>query len=211
MKKTAIFLFMVLFTFCTLGIAFAGSHYVEPNPKRDPPGSVHMAYEWENFTPGKPNVHLPGADLQGPGDSYRYTVIRDDKYANNPDYEVVNAVVGVHIDDYDWSAEKGDTKQEWGKILVDGKASKYKAILPTDKRKPGSSEFMEMISDAEITPKGRPLFPPYIFSITAEMKKSKTLVMEIVNLRKDGSINSNAPYGNFVVNRIGVHVWYKKK
>ena len=57
--------------------------------KNDPPGSFRIFYEWDNFTPVKPNVHKPGADLQGPGDSYRFTAIRDDKWSNDPSLEVV--------------------------------------------------------------------------------------------------------------------------
>ena len=209
MKKAVTFSIMVFFVLGTLGIVYAGPHPMEP-AKNDPPGSFRIAYEWDNFTPGKPNVHKPGADLQGPGDSYRFTVIRDDKWANDPAYEVVQSMVGIHIDDYDWSKEAGDAKPEWGKILVNGKPAGFVIFSPVDKRKPASSEFLEIVSDPEISPEGASI-PPYIFVITEEMKKSKSVTIEIINLRKDGSINSNAPYGNFIVNRIGCHVWYKKK
>ena len=203
---------MMFFVLGAFGIAGAGSHLIPPNPERDPKGSdVHMAYECETFTPGKPNKHLPGTDLNGPGDTYRYTLIRDDEYANDPNYEIVNAVAGVHIDDYDWSKESGDREPEWGRILINGKPMKYDIIFPTDKRKPESSDFIEIVSDAEISPGGGPLMPPYIFNVTEAAKKSKKLVFEITNLRKDRSVNGDAPFGNFVVNRIGYHVWYKKR
>ena len=212
MKRVSMVLCVMFFIVGTAGIALAGSHYTPPGGM-DPKGlgeTVHMAYECDTFTPGKPNVHVPGADLAGPGDVYRYTLIRDDKYANDPNYEIVSAGAGVHIDDYDWSKESGDKKPEWGKILVNGSPRKYPIRFPTDKRKPGSTEFMEMVSDAEISGDG-PLRPPYIFNVIEDTKKSKMLVIEVINLRKDGSVNSNAPFGNFVVNRIGYHVWYKKK
>ena len=212
MKRVSVLLSVMFFIVGTAGIALAGAHLTPPGPM-DPKGieTVHMVYECDTFTPGKPNIHLPGADLNGPGDSYRYTLIRDDKYANDPDYEIVNAVAGVHIDDYDWSKESGDREPEWGRILVNGKPMKYVIMLPTDKRQPESSEFIEIVSDAEISQEGGPLMPPYIFSLTEEAKKSKMLVFEVTNLRKDGSVDGDAPFGNFVVNRIGYHVWYKKK
>ena len=47
--------------------------------------------------------------------------------------------------------------------------------------------------------------------LTEDAKKSKMLVIEVINLRKDGSVDGDAPFGDFVVNRIGYHVWYKKK
>jgi hypothetical protein len=198
--------------FGVLSTAMAGSHEMPPNPERDPEGTaVHMAYECNTFTPGKPNTHVPGADLNGPGDMYRYTLIRDDKYANDPSYEIIKAIVGVHVDDYDWNKDSGDTKPEWGKILINGKAMEYMIVFPGDKRKPASSEFVEIVSDAEITPKGLPLMPPYIFNVLEEAKKGKTITFEVTNLRKDGSVKGSAEFGNFVVNRIGYHVYYKKK
>ena len=211
MKRTVVLLSVMFFVLIPFGIAFGGA-YVMPPSERDPKGTeVHIAYEHATFTPGKPNVILPGAELNGPGDIYRYTLIRDDKYANDPNYVILDAVVAVHIDDYDWSKESGDGKPEWGKILVNGKPMEYVIALPTDKRKPALSDFIEMVSDAEITPEGRSLFPPYIFNVTEEAKKSKVLVIEVINLRKDGSINGDAPFGNFVVNRFGHRVWYGKK
>ena len=212
MKRVSMVLCVMFFVVGTAGIALAGSHYTPPGGM-DPKGiddTVHMAYECDTFTPGKPDVHLPGAALNGPGDMYRHTMIRDDKYANDPNYEIVAASAGVHIDDYDWSKESGDKEPEWGKILVNGTPREYAIRLPTDKRKPGKTDFMEMFSDAEISGEGR-LFPPYIFDLTEEAKKSKMLVFEVINLREDGSVDGDAPFGDFVVNRVGYHVWYKKK
>ena len=72
------------------------------------------------------------------------------------------------------------------------------------------AEFLEIVGDEEISPEGAEI-PPYIFAITDAMKKSNQVTVEIINLRSDGTTNSNAPYGNFIVNRVGCHVWYKKK
>jgi hypothetical protein len=209
MKKALTLSFITFFVLGTLGIVYAAS-YPAPPAKNDPPGSFRIFYEWDNFTPGKPNVQKPGADLQGPGDSYRFTVIRNDKWSNDPSLEVVRAMIGVHINDYDWSKESGDAKSEWGKILINGSPAQFVIFSPVDKRKPGSSEFLEIAGDEEISPEGAEI-PPYIFFVTDEMKKSKSVTVEIINLRSDGTTNSNAPYGNFVVNRVGTHVWYKKK
>ena len=67
-----------------------------------------------------------------------------------------------------------------------------------------------MFSDAEIAGDG-PLIPPYIFDLTEDVKKSKWLIVEVTNLRKDGSVDCDTPFGDFVVNMFGYHVWYKKK
>jgi hypothetical protein len=174
-----------------------------------------MAYECDTFTPGVPgktaNVHLPGADLAGPGDVYRFTIIRNDAYANDSNYEVERAIIGVHIDDYDWGKASGDTKPEWGSILINGEPMTYLIMLPWDKRKPASSAFMEIVSDAEVSKNPNQLMPPYIFDTTDLFKENQSVVIEIVNLRNDGRIGGGAQFGNFVVNRIGCHVWYKKK
>ena len=195
----------------TAGTALAGAHLTPPGPE-DPKGieTIHMAYECDTFTPGKPNVHLPGADLAAPGDGYRYTIILNDQYADNPDYEIVQAFAGLHIDDYD-AGKEGDKAPEWGRILINGKPMKTTKIFPFDKREPQSSERLEMISDLEFSPNPKRLMPPYIFDLTELFKKDKNVVFEITNVREDGSIDSDAPFGNFVVNRIGCHVWYKKK
>jgi hypothetical protein len=214
MKRVCMVMCVMFFIVGTAGIALAGAHFIPPGGM-DPKGVeglVHMAYECDTFTPGKPNVHVPGADLAGPGDMYRFTLIRDDKYANDPSYYIYRATAGVHIDDYDWTREYGDKEPEWGRILVNGTPRTYIILFKkTDKREPGSSEFGEMVSDAEISAVGGPLVPPYIFDVTEDTKKSKMLIFEVTNLRKDGSVDSDAPFGSFVVNRIGYHVWYKKK
>ncbi|MFC1863225.1 hypothetical protein ACFL1Z_04645 [Thermodesulfobacteriota bacterium] len=216
MRKLYVFLSVFLLIVGSAGIALAGAHFTPPSPM-DPKGieTVHMAYECDTFTPGVPgktaNVHLPGVDLAGPGDVYRFTIIRDDAYANDPNYEVVRVIIGVHIDDYDWSKASGDMKPEWGSILIGGEPMNYVIMFPWDKRKPASSAFMEIVSDAEVSKDPKQLMPPYIFDTTALFKENQSVVIEIANLRNDGRIGGGAQFGNFVVNRIGCHVWYKKK
>ena len=43
-------------------------------------------------------------------------------------------------------------------------------------------------------------FTPYIFNVTDLLKDNK-LVLEVTNLRKDGSIDGDAPCGDFTVLR----------
>lgn len=212
MKKVMVVLNVLFWVFGSVGFVLAGAHLEAPGPM-DPKGieTVHMAYENNTFTPGKPFVHLPGVDLAGPGDSYRYTIIRDDKYANDPNYEIVNAIIGVHIDDYDANKE-GDRTPEWGKILLNGKPMTTVKLLPFDTMAPQSTKILEMVSDLEFSPEpDKKLFPPYIFNVTELFKKQKDNIIEVINLRQDGSIEGDAPFGDFVINRIGCHVWYKKK
>lgn len=212
MRNASLVLWMMIFILSTANATFAGTYLVPPGPM-DPKNmeTVHMAIECDTFTPGKPDVHLPGADLAGPGDVYRYTIIRDDKFAKNPNYEVFKALVGIHIDDYDASKDGGDKAPEWCRILINGKSMSNLIMLPFDKRKPESTDLLEVTSDLEYSPNPDKLWPPYIFNVTELFKQGNSVVFEITNVRKDGSLDSNAPFGNFVVNRIGCHVWYKKK
>jgi hypothetical protein len=205
------FVMTVFFIVSLTGTAFSEG-YLIPLGKKDPKGTVaHMAYEWDNLIiKGKEEIHKPGADLQGPGDTYRYTIIIDNEYHGNPNYKILKAVIGIHIDDYDWIKGSGDTKPEWGKILINGSPAKFLVISPRDKRKPASSEFMEIAGDEEISPPNR-LIPPYVFNVKDIIQNNDTVTIEIVNLREDGSTNSDAPYGNFIVNRVGSHIYYGKK
>ena len=215
MQRFSISVLAMVFIMASTGAVFAGSHLMPQGHPIAPEGTdAHYAYEWDTFTPGakgKPNVQLPGADLAGPGDTYRYTVFIDDKYANNPDYEIIRAVLGVHIDDYDASREGGDGKPEWGSITINGEPRTCLVADSEGERSPKSTKFQEIVSDAEVSPNPKRLDPPYVFQITDLVKQSKVLVIEVKNLRQDGSIEGDAPFGDFVVNRIGVHVFYKKK
>ena len=198
----------------SIQLSYAAS-YLMPAADRDPEGSdVHIAYENDTFTPNtEGNIHLPGAALSIPGDTYKFTLLREDKYAKDPNYEIVKAIAGVHIDDYDWSKASGDAKPEWGRILINGKVVKTTPTFPWDKRSSESSELLEMVSDAEVSKSPTNLLPSYIFDVTEQAKKAKWLTFEITNTREDGStdIEGEAAYGSFVVNRVGYHVWYKKK
>lgn len=212
MQRIGISALTMVFILALTGAVFAGSHLMPQGHPIAPEGTdAHYAYEWDTFTPGKPNVQVPGAALAGPGDMHRYTVIIDDKYANDPNYEIIRAVLGVHIDDYDASREGGDGKPEWGSIIINGKVMSCMVANSEGKRTPQTMKFMEIVSDAEVSPNPKRLSPPYVYTITDLVKQSKTLVVETTNLREDGTIDSNAPFGDFVVNRIGVHVFYKKK
>lgn len=159
----------------------------------------------------------PGTHLNAPGDTYRYTFLIDDKYSQNPDkYQVHNALIGVHILDTDWNAVTGDTKLEWGRILINGKTQNW--IVPSflkgsdyrDAHKPKNSGLYEMVDDYEIG-NGKPI-PAYIFDVTSLIKQEgNMLTIEVTNLREDGSVDSDAPYGEFSVLRVGFHLnWIEK-
>lgn len=180
----------------------------EPDPSWDPVDSeVHMAYEWATFNPAAPAEHGPGAVLSGPGDMYRYTVLRDDKYAGNPEYEVVRALLGVHID-----ASKPDNPgKKWGRITINGTAYPYVVKSKKDTRQPKATDFVAIISDAELTGSPGSSTPPFIYDVTELIARGENVTVEITNLREDGAVNGTAPFGGFIVNRIGAHVWYKKK
>lgn len=178
------------------------------DPNWGPKGAdVHMAYEWSTYNPAKPEAHAPGAVLAGPGDSYSYTVVRRDDYAGNPDYEILQAIIGVHIDDSD-AANVG---KKWGSILVNGKALPFAVVVSTDKRSGEPTDFVEIISDATLTGQPGSSTPPYIYDVKPLLDAGKEVRVTITNLRADGSVDSDADFGGFVVNRIGAHVWYKKK
>lgn len=205
MKRLVMILCVMFFVVGTAGIAFAGAHYTPPGPM-DPKGvkSIHYAYENATFTPGEKGKNVqPGLDLAQPGDSYRYTIVLDDKCSNDPKYAIHSAIIGIHIDDT-------DKVDKWAKILIDGKTVTFKPFLPFDKRGPIPSGLIKVISDKEFSP-GERMMPPYILNVTDLMKKNKKIVIEITNLRKDGSIDGNAPFGSFIINRIGCHVYYVEK
>lgn len=196
-------------TFTSLStVADTVSIKADPDPSWDPVGSdVHMAYEWSTYNPVAPTEHAPGAVLAGPGDSYSYTVMRRDAYAGNPDYEVLRAIIGVHIDD-------SDTKylsKKWGSILVNGKALPFVIMSDKDKRTAVPTDMVEIISDATLTGQPGSSVPPYIFDVKSVLNAGEEVRVTITNLRENGSVDGDAAFSGFVVNRIGAHVWYKKK
>ncbi|PHR91735.1 MAG: hypothetical protein COA69_11150 [Robiginitomaculum sp.] len=174
----------------------------------DPKGAdVHMAYEWATYNPNAPQARAPGAVLTAPGDSYRYTAIRDDDFAHNPDYEVLYAIVGFHLD----SSDPEHPGEKWAKVLVNGEARPFLVMFDLDTRKTGSSGLLEVISDAQFSGEAGSSYPPFVYDVTDILKTGADVNVQITNYRKDGQIEGDAPYGGFVVNRVGVHVWYKKK
>jgi len=124
----------------------------------------------------------------------------------------------VHIIDHDWSKEKGDTASEWGSILLNGRA--VTTIVPEIIKEMGgyrvgqaplNSAFLELECDSEIHPSGQ--MPAYIFSlkeIEDSIKRTGKIVIQITNLRSDGTINGNTPFGDVIVNRTGLHLFWTK-
>ncbi len=173
------------------------------------PGEYHVAYEMAVFNP-EDESQRAGTHLNGPGDSYRYTYFIDDKYINDDQYLLKSASIGIHIVDSDYTEKTGDSAKEWGKILIDGKprfwehfpsVKKYRAGLT-----PEFTDLLEMSSDDEMGG-----MPPYIFDVTADLKDDRKLVIEVINLRQDGSIEGKASFGDFNVLRAGLHLYYAKK
>jgi hypothetical protein len=212
MKRFSLLLSMMFVLFGYFGLVCAEPIIHAPSEWDPPNTEAHLAYEWATYVPD--SALLPGADLNAPGDMIRHTIMIDDKYSKDPNYKILKVEVGVHIDDYDWSKGSGDQKPEWGSIRVNGRPMMNVIYSPDDKRKAESSIFMEIVSDVEMSPEGK-AWPSYVFEWTgkslAEAVKKKSFVVEVKNLRKDGSVDSDAAFGNFVVNRMGLHVYYGKK
>jgi len=210
MKTIFVYVAVCMVTVFTSSSVFADTVSIkaDPDPTWDPVGSdVHMAYEWATYNPAVPTEHAPGAVLSGPGDSYSYTVVRNDTYAANPDYEVLRAIIGVHIDDSDIKSPN----KKWGSILVNGKALPFMIMGDKDKRTAVPTDMVEIISDAKLTGQPGSSVPPYIFDVKPILDAGKEVRVTVTNLRSDGSLDSDAAFGGFIVNRIGAHVWYKKK
>lgn len=180
-----------------------------PDPSWDPAGSdVHMAYEWSTFDPAAPEAHAPGAVLSAPGDSYSYTVLMVDEYAGNLDYEILRAIIGVHIDD----STPGAPTQKWGSILINGKAYPFMVMnAAKDKRTAKPTDHVEIISDATLTGNPGSSTPPYIYNVQDILEAGQDVRVTITNLNAQGAPDRSAAFSGFVVNRIGAHVWYKKK
>jgi len=174
-----------------------------PKPK---PGESHVPYEMAVFkAPDGPQG--PGTHLNAPGDTYRFTYIINDKYSKDPNYVLKRTGFGVHILDPEYSKASGDGPQEWGRILIDGKprALTKRAFASKGLKEGEIKDFQEIVSDPEA---GGP--PPYIYNVFDLVKDGK-LVLEVTNVRKDGSIDGSAPFGDFIVLRAGLHLFYVKK
>ena len=210
MRRLGQTILVILMVFNLQAVALAETHaYVEnPDAGWDPKGTdVHMAYEWATFNPHAPEKHGPGAVLSAPGDTYRYTALRADKYAGNPEYEVLRAIVGVHID----SSNPEKPGKKWARITINGVARTFVVMIPADTRQPASTHHVEIISDAQLTGNPGSSVPPFVFDVTDIMVRGEDVAVETTNLRSNGHIEGEAAFGGFVINRIGVHVWYKKK
>ncbi len=192
----------------TSAIAETVAHRMEKDPGWDPADSdQHVAYEWSTFDVQNPAAHAPGAVLSAPGDMYSYTVLMADEFALDPDYEIVRASIGIHIDDSDPS----NPGRKWGRIEVNGAVHPFVIFSKNDTRTPSDTDLVEIISDATLTGRPGSSMPPYIFDIKQELDAGRNVRISIINLRQDGTLDSEAPFGGFVVNRVGAHVWYKKR
>jgi len=190
-----------------LVVALSGVVSAGPPPR---PGESHVPYEMGIF-PLPNGPQKPGTHLNAPGDTYRFTYIINDKYSNDPNYVLVRTAFGVHVLDPEYTKAKGDGPKEYGRILIDGKPREYlkrsyayKNLKESEKK--GAQPFMEMASDPETGGA-----PPYIYDIIDQVKDDNKVVLEITNVRADGSIDGNAAYGDFTVLRAGLHCFYKKK
>jgi hypothetical protein len=173
--------------------------------------AIRVTYEMPNFVDG---VQLgPGIHLNAPGDSYRYTFIIDDEYSNDPSDRIEIAQVGVHILDTDWNSESGDAAPEWGRILINGQTQDWVHLDFLEQfnyrsgETPSSSALYEIEDDNEV---GTVPLPPYIFDVTTIARRDRGLTIEVINLRQDGSMDSDAPFGDFDILRIGFAVTWKK-
>ena len=198
-------------------VAAADAPPAAPGPSPLPP--VHEREDVENaIMPDLREPQLPGLDLNGPGDVWRYTFFLDEKHLND-DWQLTQVVVVLHIVDPDYDKEaKKDGAQEWARITVNGKPVKTWAppsLTAAGYRKdqePFSTELVELNEEAEVHPSGK--MPAYIFNpleLEDAFKKTGKVVIEVTNVRQDGSIEGSAPFGHFIVLRSGLHFVWKKK
>lgn len=78
--------------------------------------------------------------------------------------------------------------------------------------KPFSTELFEAEDEAEAHPSGT--LPGYIFNpleLEDAFKTSGKVVLEVTNVREDGTIEGSAPFGDFIILRAGLHFQWKKK
>ena len=175
--------------------------------------TVDIAYEMPSYVSGE--VQKAGTHLNYPGDRYRYTFVIDDLYSNDPSYRIKTAMVGVHILDDDRGKNAQDNEHEWGRILINEKPQHW--IKPSylkefdyhHEDKEELSNLMEIQDDFEISSFEGGI-PPYIFDVTSTSEKNRMLTIEVINLREDGSINSDSNYGNFTILRVGYRVTWEK-
>ena len=198
MRRLSVLMLAMFLILVMVGVVGA-----QPKPL---PGESHVPYEMATFKPPK-GPQMPGIHLNAPGDTYRFTYIINDKYSKDPSYFINRATFGLHILDPEYTKESGDGPKEWGRILINGKprAMSGRSFGAKGLKKGEIKDFMEIASDPEA--KGA---PPYIYPVLDLVKGGK-LVLEVINVRKDGSIDGNAPFGDFMVLRGGLHLYWKKK
>jgi len=172
-------------------------------------GKYHVAQEMPIYNAAEKQQRA-GIPLNAPGDHYRYSYLIDNQYANNTNFVLEKATIGVHILDADYQADTGDMQPEWGQILLNGRAHHW-IHYPAAKdyrldEKPELTSLIEIVSDDETSG-----MPPYIFDVTQLLKIQKNkLVLDITNLREDGEIEGDAAFGDFTILRAGLHLYYKQ-
>lgn len=213
---------LLLVCVMSLVIGFSGVVIAADPPKGGGPPPLPPGHEKEDvenaIMPDTKKPQLPGLDLNGPGDVWRYTFFLDKKHLND-DWKLTQAVVALHIVDPDYDREaKKDGAPEWARITVNGKPVKtwtppFLAGIGYRKgQEPFSTELVELDDEAEAHPSGKP--PAYIFNpleLEDAFKKAGKVVIEVTNVREDGSIEGSAPFGSFIVLRSGLHFVWKKK
>ncbi|WP_417672184.1 hypothetical protein [Roseibium sp.] len=156
----------------------------------------------------KTETNTGGAELNAPGDTWRYTFIIEDEYINNPNYEVARAIMGVDMLDDDY-VDGVDQEPEWGKILLDGEPRKWVELGAPGYRE-GEKSALTDLDEIDTLPETADL-PPYVFFVPELIAEDGRLVLEVTNVREDGSIDGDAAYGDFIVLGAGIHVYYKEK
>ena len=74
-----------------------------------------------------------------------------------------------------------------------------------------TTEHVEIISDATLTGTPGSTVPPYIFDIQDILESGENVRISITNLTEDGTVDGDGDFGGFVINRVGSHVWYRKR
>lgn len=193
-------------TASALALTLCGSVAIAGGPPAKD-GETKVSYEMATFDE-ETSTQNGGAELNGPGDIYRYTYFIKDDYIKNPDYKLARAIIGVHIIDDDF-VDGVDKAPEWGSITLDGAPQKWiKFPVPghREDEEPALTGLDEIDSDPE-----QGGFPPYIFNVPELIAEDGKLVLEVTNLREDGSVDGDAAFGDFTVLRAGLHLFYTKR
>lgn len=160
-------------------------------------GESKRSYEMNMFDE-KTSTQGPGIQLAVPGDRVRYTYVIKDELFKDPAYKLSRAIIGVHIIDADVKGDASDSAKEWGSIHLDG--------APRTTRDGEKTDHVEIRSDEETENK----LPPYIYNIPELITDDGMLVLEVVNLNKEGTEEISGEYGDFNMMRAGLHLFYVK-